>query len=838
MSDQEQYGVGINFHLEGAIARELQKMAGLFDHLHQAAGNAAKVERKSESEAIKARKEQAKLAGIAARELAATNKTRLKGEAEIAAIQAKNGAKAVVALQKASQAITATQTKQKAGELALQAHIERIAGIKQRSARADETALTRLKGMEQSRNAANLMAAQRVNSEKMRTEILERRLLSLRERANKPPKYRPTGDEHAFNSMRGRFAGMSPTPGNYMGASQQAWYNSQSIFHGFNPSIHAAAEYNTAQAGFKTMGLSSKDNAEAFGAARTVAGSVRGVTMTQALENIKDLHNATKNLKESIELAPMFSKMVFAAQVNHHSSHKQIMDSAKAAELMSKGATPAEYLESFKGNLDLFTKVQNATLGRIGGSEQLNWVKTAGLSRLNLNKDALMTNAAMMQEMGGSRAGTAFMSSFQNLVFGRATVKSAQALMRHGLLNEKDVIRDKKGTHEIKGFKAGGLKDSQLFMENPYEWLEKNMIKPILNVDIKKYGKKQGQIRAMMELSEMMGNRTGLNLFGTSMLQFDNIMREKKLIKGANGIEGSYGVAGASYVGAKRQYDAAITNMEIRIGTIVLPKLTVWIGKLTDMLVGLAAWADKHPGLFKLGVGAVAGSGVAMAAGSVGLAGMAGIGMARMAFGGGMRVPVVPTMEAAEPAIMQAGATLGGRIGSVMSTRIGASMMQTLPGYFGTLGVVIGGLMLGWELGKYIGEINIGGKSINQWVTGGFADAIAIANGQLPPVPTNAPPSRTSTDPKFKAMSLHTVHTRRPGDILDRLTNGRNGGSFGGGGIHVTNNIHPGHYGDPHATAREAGKQTESAVLGRLLKPKGSSTIKQTRSHGGPALVH
>ena len=82
----------------------------------------------------------------------------------------------------------------------------------------------------------------------------------------------------------------------------------------------------------------------------------------------------------------------------------------RATELMGKLADPVTHrvdLDLFSSVLDTMSRISVATHGKVTPEEWLNYAKQAGPASGNLTTEGMYTTAAIIQAMGGNRAGTA-----------------------------------------------------------------------------------------------------------------------------------------------------------------------------------------------------------------------------------------------------------------------------------------------------------------------------------------------------------------------------------------------------------------------------------------------
>ncbi|MBO9542707.1 hypothetical protein J7643_19130 [bacterium] len=456
--------------------------------------------------------------------------------------------------------------------------------------------------------------------------------------------------------------------------------------------IPIAANLDEAKTGFRQIGLSDAENQRAFSAARQLSMIMKGFREAEVLANIKELYGLTQNLDEALKLAPSFNKLSFTGKTLYHLSDNQVLDTLQAADRMTTldpqnaaNMSPSQKTQALGQNFDLLGKIWSLTGGKVGASAFVDIAKQTNLSRFKMSDDAKIRFGALIQDESGQSTATELMGVMQNLAFGKANQKSAQALVRDGLLDSRAIIRE---NGRVTGFKPGGLVDSAQAQRDPLGWATKHLM-PII--------RKEGVSNGSTHLSALQpDSKTSLNLTSAGLSRFEKIMHDKEMTKRAVGTDKGYESALQSYAGSQAALAAALDNFRLRIGETLLPSLTRSLEVLTEAIQRLTGFMDKHPLVGKAltwgaaTIGAVGTAGFAAKKAKDGLKSVADV----LTGGGGKRVLQTAGSAATGEGSVVAGAA--GRTSAGMLARLGEGL-RTQAARFSTaargLGLRLGGAM-------------------------------------------------------------------------------------------------------------------------------------------------
>lgn len=353
----------------------------------------------------------------------------------------------------------------------------------------------------------------------------------------------------------------------------------------------AAKDYDMAFTRFRTLNLGDKVNEDADAFARGTKQF--GVSMTERMTVLRDMHEVMGSYEEAKAVTPLFTRMlaanrgVFGEEGNKFDT-KTFQALGKVIEMRGGTASPDEMFKQ----ADFAQKVLTGSAGLVTPTDLLAFMKTGGVAtRLLSNQAFYEQSAPMIQEMGGSRFGTALMSAHQNLAMGRGSLKSMKEAARIGLIDPGMIEYTKIGT--IKQVLPGALKDEGLYNQSKYEWLLNVLIPAIRNGGVRGHGglvkgDKITDDQIVNELNTLFSQRTASNAFAQMYLQRHKIDKNVAVTEGAMGIGALEKQYKASPQGAEDDFMAAWTDFKNVFGTTMLPAITKMLKGGADILRTIA----------------------------------------------------------------------------------------------------------------------------------------------------------------------------------------------------------------------------------------------------------
>ena len=347
--------------------------------------------------------------------------------------------------------------------------------------------------------------------------------------------------------------------------------------------------------------------------AQQISNNTKGTSQTEALKLVTEAQAITGDPVHTKELVPMLAKIRFGMETymaggGHGGGHgagaeKQFMDIVKLMEMrgLMRNFTP-EKMESMG---DLFVKNYVASGGMVKPSDFLAMMKTGGTAAKGVDDDFMFALGHIMQEKGGSRSGTALMSTYQGMVAGRMPQQVAGALEKLGLLDHKAVHYGKTG--HITHVDAGGMVDSKLMQARPDLYLQKYIL-PALQ----KQGVDMNDTNAvLMKLNALTGQRTSSDFFAQMFLERSQIQNYIEQAKGSKGVNALYKSGEESTAGQQEDLAAKVNTLELEFGRAALPILKTALEQVIPLVKQFGDWLHDNPEGLKTLVTSIAALGVA-----------------------------------------------------------------------------------------------------------------------------------------------------------------------------------------------------------------------------------
>jgi hypothetical protein len=359
----------------------------------------------------------------------------------------------------------------------------------------------------------------------------------------------------------------------------------------FKGPLEEASKFQNEIERFRSLGLGDKVTNDAVKFASGM--DTYGTSIRENLGLLRDAQTVFGDFHEAQMVTPLLAKMKFANAALYGDEggamkDKAFMDMLKVIEM--RGGLASE--DAFYKQANMIQQVQTATGGRVSGNEYLNLIKTGGVAAKGMKDANFYYNMEpLVQEMGGFRVGTGLMSGYQNLVQGRTTQRAAMELMRIGMLDPDKVEYDKTG--KIKQIKPGAVKGTDTMIEDPYAWM-KNVMLPAFAA--KGITERQAVLN---EIGAIFTNRTASNVYSTMYTQMANIDKNIKLNSGAAGINELEENAKKTMTGKLIELNKKWTDLQLKLGDVILPLAIRALDKLNPMLKDLAGWMEKNQGTVK-----------------------------------------------------------------------------------------------------------------------------------------------------------------------------------------------------------------------------------------------
>lgn len=402
----------------------------------------------------------------------------------------------------------------------------------------------------------------------------------------------------------------------------------------FKGPLDEAKKFETEVQKFKALGLGDAVNTDAVKFAKGM--DIMGQSARDNLVMLRDATTMMGDFEHAKEVLPMLGKMRFGIEAvmgggQGGNFERMFQDALKVSELrgaLIDKATGHVDPANFMRVIDKMTQAFVASSGKVTPSDYLAAIKTGGVSTKLMDEEMFFFGLGhFMQESGGSRTGTSSMSMFQNWAMGRMSQRTAEDMSKYGLLNPAALHYGTTG--HIKRVDAMGIKDADLFIQNPFKWVNQVAVPQLMAQGLS--GDKLN-----IALAQILGIRTASNLA-------DQFVREQKIADiyvqnamRASGIDSLYALGKNSLHGQELDAQAKWRNVLLELGNTILPLATRAVQALIPVLKDFAHWVETNQGKAKLLVWSLIGLSGALAIGgtiAIATAALQGLGIAASALG-------------------------------------------------------------------------------------------------------------------------------------------------------------------------------------------------------------
>lgn len=338
-----------------------------------------------------------------------------------------------------------------------------------------------------------------------------------------------------------------------------------------------------------------------------LSGKFRGIAATETVDLFRDLHAAFGDTHEAKEFLPQFANFARITQALYGKSaiagEEDVRALAKLAE--RRGGTKSP--EAMKEQFDLAMRVQNASGGAVTPKDLLAFQARMGAMGIGLSNDGFMKMWALMQEQGGSKAGTALNSAMQNLVNGRGTEGSGHILRKIGWVDEREnqkhlkAIYGDKWQNHLNKITADSLVGVDLAKKDMVGWVQ-NIGLPLINKYVDSLGikdLKQRESTITSLLAQALSNRLGADSAALIATQLTRIMKDYHIAETSGGVDETGRSLDESPLAKIQDLKARWENGLINLGESALPVVVPLMEKMTDVLKEFNGFAAKNPGVIE-----------------------------------------------------------------------------------------------------------------------------------------------------------------------------------------------------------------------------------------------
>ncbi len=366
------------------------------------------------------------------------------------------------------------------------------------------------------------------------------------------------------------------------------------IEQGIKASASSAVQYQNTQTRLANLNIGAAGTSALTAAANRTAGALPQMSRQQTLSMGIDLVNATGSVADAVRMMQPFAQAIYnmqRANPSGHMSEQSMLLVAKALEQRGVTMNPA----AMQRELDVFSQIMAATQGRVGPRQLLGNINYAkGGLGLTLSDQFMPIFASLIERtMGGGgnagQVGTALTSLQQAIVGGVIKQSALPEWGKMGLLDPSKMVWNKVGT--LKGVQAGGIAGADMFMRNPYEWVQTYLVPALKRSGVDTTNAEQVD----QALAHLFGNRNAANIAATMATQQGLLEKDAGVINQTRTNAGQYQNNANSTQGKLDQFHAALDNLKIAIGQSILPALTRFVEIINSAITGVSGLARAFP---------------------------------------------------------------------------------------------------------------------------------------------------------------------------------------------------------------------------------------------------
>ena len=411
----------------------------------------------------------------------------------------------------------------------------------------------------------------------------------------------------------------------------------------FKPAIDDALKFERAMLRLKDIGgitpkvvMQVRDDA--------LRGKYKGIDATESVDLVRDLHAAFGDAKEALEFMPLFAGMARVTQGKYGKSavagEEDVRALAKVAERRGGTKSPA----AMEAAMDLSMKMMNASGGAVTPKDLLAFMARMGAMGNAMSNNGILKMWALMQEQGGSKAGTALNSAMQNLVNGRGTEGSGNVLRKLGWVDE---AKNEEGLKSLYGANwskhlnkvtANSLKNVDGAKEDMVGWVQSTGL-PLIEKYLDKKGiadpkKREGETVSL--LAQALSNRLGADSIALIATQLPRILKDYNIATESKGLRDSIKSFDENPAAKIQDLHATFKTALVNLGESALPVVIPLVNRLASAFKSFNEYAQKNPETIKSitkGILGIAGALVVLGGATVIVNGVRALGLAVTFFG-------------------------------------------------------------------------------------------------------------------------------------------------------------------------------------------------------------
>jgi hypothetical protein len=343
---------------------------------------------------------------------------------------------------------------------------------------------------------------------------------------------------------------------------------------------------------FKDQAVGAKAVAEATKAAWETTRTVPTTKVEENVKAISDLHQVFGNIDVATRMMPKFQQMsALLAAVGRGDESNMAYLAARGMELRGALINPKTHQideERFAKEAEMMTNVVIGSRGRVGPRDFTNFIQQAGpAARLLSDEEMYRRMPAVIQAMGGFKAGTALNSLSAMTLGGQMTGRVAENWMKAGLMDQSKVHKGAFGNVKVD---SGAFKDYDA--KNPIQYVFDKVI-PALE----KMGAGKDAIEeSLMQIFKLQNRQTAGRLLADIIQNRAQIEKDAVIYGGTMGSdEALKELLKKDPTMVMKAFHASWSNLLSALGDPAVGRATGFMTELTMAMRGMTRFALENP---------------------------------------------------------------------------------------------------------------------------------------------------------------------------------------------------------------------------------------------------
>jgi hypothetical protein len=334
-------------------------------------------------------------------------------------------------------------------------------------------------------------------------------------------------------------------------------------------------------------GVNQIEVAEATGEAWKVAAKY-GLNVSSVLGELKESRLTFGSTEHAIQFIDPLERMRVVINAVSEKMGDQAVASVMGRAGEMKGLVNPEDFQSY---FDQMTKAVTASGGKVSPELFMQATQYGRLATKGWSEEFYTRYLpSLIQEYGGSGAGTSLMSLFGTIAQGKVTKRSLGMMDDIGLIADPSKITYNR-LGDPMGMSPGAIAGTDLFIKDPYRWTQ-DVLKPLIE---KKLGHAvhPGDQQAIRMIGGMFGNRNAAQMISTFLLEGQRLDKDASLIGQAKGLEASSNLLAHDPTTAMNNFRNSWDNLLTALGAPLVAPAVTGMNRIADVLKNMTEQVNR-----------------------------------------------------------------------------------------------------------------------------------------------------------------------------------------------------------------------------------------------------